>query len=215
MNRWLLRIAPPLGARYLRLLKRVARYDEIGRERLEAARAEAGGGIFVIWHNRLLGGLPLHLDHNIGAVISQSDDGELLSRAMERIGFVGLRGSSSRGGSEAFRGVIKHLRKGFDVSLTPDGPKGPRYQVQPGAAVAAARSGKPVFTVGVGMSPKLVFGSWDRFQAPWPWSKIKVVYGEPLYFHKDQPIEEVQEAIRAALTQVTEEADRLLGVESP
>jgi lysophospholipid acyltransferase (LPLAT)-like uncharacterized protein len=212
---WLVKLVPPIGAGYLRLLRAVARYREVGRERMESARAEAGGGVWVVWHNRLLGGIPLHIDRNFGAVISQSKDGELISRVVEMIGFVGLRGSSSRGGSEAFRAVMRHTRKGLDVVFTPDGPKGPRYQVQVGAAVAAMRTGKPVFPIGVGASPKMVFGSWDRFQVPWPWSKIQMVYGEPLYFDKDQPVEEVQEAIRVALNAATEEADRRLGTESP
>ena len=99
--------------------------------------------------------------------------------------------------------------------FTPDGPKGPRYEVQQGAAYAALKAGVPVLPLGVGASRKMVFRSWDRFQLPLPFSEVRVVYGEPLSFKGDEDIEDVRRLIGEALDKATAEADRILGVTSP
>ncbi|NTU59896.1 MAG: lysophospholipid acyltransferase family protein [Deltaproteobacteria bacterium] len=214
MSDWLVRLAPPLGRGYLRLMAATTRFRWEGLSGYEEVRAQ-GAVLMVGWHNRLLGATMPHSGQNRGVVISQSRDGELISRVAEGLGYTALRGSSSRGGSAALRGVLRHLRAGFDVGITPDGPRGPRYQVQPGAAFAALRSGVPVVPVGVGMSRKVVFSSWDRFQLPLPFGTIQLVYGQPLRFGSGDDPEAAGEAIRAAITEVTERADRLLGVTSP
>lgn len=211
----LVALAPPLGRGYLRLAAATSRYRFAGRERLAAARARGGPILSCFWHNRLLGPVIPHRDERAGVVISQSRDGELVSRLVEGFGYVGLRGSTSRGGSGALRAVLAHLRQGLDIAVTPDGPKGPRYRVQQGIAYLAARTGLPVVPVGVGMSRKAVFSSWDRFQVPLPFGTIQLVYGEPLVFGREDELEGVAEAIRSALSSMTDEADRLLGVTSP
>ena len=215
MSNWLVTLVPPLGVGYLKLVRLTGRYHETGLEHYHAARAEKGCALWVVWHNRLLGAITTHANKGIGAVISQSQDGELISRAVERMGYHALRGSSSRGGVEALRGVFRHARAGYDVVFTPDGPKGPRYEVQPGAAYAAQRLGLPVLPLGVAASPKKVFASWDRFQLPLPFSRVEIVYGKPLIFSKKDPVETIQEQIRDAIMAATLEADRILGVESP
>lgn len=208
-------LAPPAGAGYLKLVGYTGRYRVKGWEHLEAIRASHGRGVWVVWHNRLLGGIVLQRDKMVGALISQSRDGELISRVVERLGFVPLRGSTSRGSSGVARAAMRHIREGHDVLFTPDGPRGPRYVVQQGAAWAALAAGVPVLPIGVGAAWKVVFRSWDRFQLPLPFSRIQVVLGEPLIFSKEEPVEEVQDKIGRALKRVTEEADSILGVVSP
>jgi lysophospholipid acyltransferase (LPLAT)-like uncharacterized protein len=216
MSEFLLKYAPPLGAGYLKLVKATSRYKIDGKENLIAARSVKGAAVWVVWHNRQLGALVLHQDINLGSVISQSFDGELIARVVKRLGHSPLRGSSTRGGTGALKALLRHAKNGFDVSITPDGPKGPRYQVQKGAAFAAIRTGLPVLPLGVAATPKKVFTkSWDNFQLPLPFSTVQIVYGKPLHFKKDDPIDEVQEEIRIALCRATERADELLGVSSP
>jgi lysophospholipid acyltransferase (LPLAT)-like uncharacterized protein len=210
-----LKAAPPVGAAYLRFVNLTGRYRVTGEEHLQWIRREHGQALWVVWHNRLLGAIAMHGNENIGAVISKSKDGELIARAVERLGYTPLRGSTSRGQTGALKGLLRHVSKGFDVVVTPDGPRGPRYRVQPGAAWIAMKTGFPILPVGVGASPKVVFKSWDRFQLPLPFGRVSVVYGKPLLFGKDEPVEEVREKIAAALTLATDEADRMLGTVSP
>lgn len=208
-------IVPLLGALYLWLVKITGSYRVSGLAHLEAVEKGGKGSVWVVWHNRLIGAIILHRGKSVGALISQSYDGEIIARVVERLGFVPLRGSTTRGGTGALKAVLRHIRAGHAAVFTPDGPKGPRYEVQSGAAYAALKAGAPVLPLGVGSSPKKVFRSWDRFQLPLPFSRVQVVYGAPLLFKGDEDLEEVREKIRDALTRATEEADRLLGVDSP
>jgi lysophospholipid acyltransferase (LPLAT)-like uncharacterized protein len=210
-----LAVAASLGRGYLRLLQATCRFREEGaRDRLAQARA-AGPVLCAFWHNRLLGLLVPYRNQGVGVVISQSRDGELITRIVEGFGYVGLRGSSSRGGSQALRALLAHLRSGRDVAFTPDGPRGPRYRVQPGLAYLAAKTGWPVAPVGVAYSRKAVFRSWDRFQLPLPFATVLLHFGEPLYLAAGTPEEEGAEVIRRALEAATEAADARLGVHSP
>ncbi len=214
MTDWLLTLGPPAGAGYLRLLGLTCRFAHEGLERVAPVR-DAGAVLCAVWHNRLLGPIIPYRGQNVGVVISRSRDGELISRVAARFGFVPLRGSSSRGGHRAVREVLAHLEAGGFVAITPDGPRGPRYRVQPGLAWLARRTGVPVVPLGVGYSRRLVFGSWDRFQVPLPFSRVQLVYGSPLRFGPGDPPERVCETVGRALTEVTEKADRMLGVTSP
>ncbi|MBI5016719.1 MAG: lysophospholipid acyltransferase family protein [Deltaproteobacteria bacterium] len=211
----LLRLAPPLGRAYLRLAVGTSRCAQEGREVAEAARVDGGPLLWCFWHNRLLGPAVAYRGRGAGVVISRSGDGELVNRLVEGLGYVGLRGSTSRGGASALRSVLRHLRAGRDVAFTPDGPKGPRYAVQPGVAYVAVRTGLPVIPVGVGMTRKAVFPSWDRFQVPLPFGRILIACGAPLVFASSDDVAEVAEVLRAALVEVTERADRLAGTTSP
>jgi lysophospholipid acyltransferase (LPLAT)-like uncharacterized protein len=178
------------------------------------ARA-AGAVLWAFWHNRLLGPLVSYRYQGTGVVISQSRDGELIARVVEGFGCVALRGSSSRGGSQALRGLLRHLRSGRDVAFTPDGPRGPRYTVRPGLAYLAAKTGLPVVPTGVAYSRKAVFASWDRFQLPLPFATVLLHLGSPLYVSADTPEETASQEIRRALAAATEAAEERLGVSSP
>jgi len=212
------RLAAGLGRGYLRLLQATCRFRQEGA--VEAARnARARGPVlWAFWHNRLLGPLIPYRNQGSGVVISQSRDGELITRIVEGFGYVGLRGSSSRGGSQALRGLLRHLSAGRDVAFTPDGPRGPRYQVHPGLAYLAGKTGHPVVPMGVAYSRKAVFSSWDRFQLPLPFATVLLHVSEPLFLSAGTPgggVGEADEVIRAALAAATDAAESRLGVRSP
>jgi len=207
-------VAASLGRGYLRLLQVTTRFREEGATAFTHDR-DRGPAIACFWHNRLLGPLIPQRNRHCGVVISQSQDGELITRVVEGFGYVGLRGSSSRGGSDALRAVLRHLRRGYDVAFTPDGPRGPRYAVQPGVAYVARRTGIPVVPVGVSYSRKKVFGSWDRFQLPLPFGTVCLIYGEPVRLDASLEESEASETLRLALNAVTEAAEGRLGVTSP
>ncbi len=215
MSDLLIKIVPPLVTGYLRLLKLTCTIREEGVENFREAYGEEGQCIWSVWHNKLLAPI-IHLGgKNVGVVISQSKDGEMISRVFDNFGFTSLRGSSSRGGANAMRGILRHAKNGHSVGFTPDGPRGPRYEVQPGIAFTAQRTGLRVLPIGISSTSKKVYASWDRFQMPYPFSTILFNYGKPLSFTKSDAVEDIQEAIKAALIEVNTRADEILGVKSP
>jgi hypothetical protein len=208
-------LVPYLGYCLLKLIHFTSRYRYKGLEHLEGLREKGEQSIWVAWHNRLLGSMVVHAGRNMGPIASQSKDGELISRVGLMMGYTPIRGSSSRGGAKALKAMIRHLRAGFDIVFTPDGPRGPRYRVQQGAAAAARITGRPILPLGVSAKRKIVFNSWDRFQLPLPFGRIQVVYGKPIYVTREDDLDEVAEKIRVALMQANDEADRLNSTTSP
>lgn len=162
-------------------LGRTLRFTEEGRGNVAAARALGRPPLFVLWHNRLL-----YLGYRLareGIVImaSRSRDGDLVARVAHDRGIASVRGSSSSGGSTAARGLARAMReRGLAGALTPDGPRGPLYRLQPGALLVARLAGATIVPVAVGFSRKKVFASWDGFQLPWPFARARMVFGEPV-----------------------------------
>ena len=138
-------------------------------------------------------------------LVSRSRDGELITRIMSRFGIDGARGSSSRGGSDALRELLRELERpqGRDIGITPDGPRGPRGKVQDGVLVLAARSGRPIYPVTTRYSRFWELPSWDRFQIPQPGAICRVVFGPEVAAPRNlQPSE---------LNRVRGELERALG----
>lgn len=135
-------------------------------------------GICVVWHNRILGlvmaGLPRVGVVPMTVLTSPSRDGELLAQVMERIGLQAVRGSSKKRGAAALLELRDHARAGRTLIITPDGPRGPVYQLSPGVILLAQKTGLPIFRTHVTYSRFRRLSSWDRFFIPWPFSKIEV-----------------------------------------
>ncbi len=107
-------------------------------------------------------------------MVSRSFDGEYIARIIEKLGFVAVRGSSSRGGAEALRGMKDELEKGAAVAFTIDGPRGPKYVAKPGPVLLARSSGFPMAAFYVALSDAWVLKTWDEFMIPKPFSKALV-----------------------------------------
>ena len=113
------------------------------------------------------------------ALISASRDGELLADAIKRFGFDVVRGSSSRLGARAILQLTDVLASGHDVVITPDGPRGPAYELGAGIIFLAQKSGAAVLPVNMEYSTCWRIKSWDRFIIPRPFSKVRVMIGQP------------------------------------
>ncbi len=154
--------------------------------------------IFCIWHNRLslcLNVFTKYLilsrsDRKLAALASASNDGAFLSVILKSYGVHAVRGSSSRRGSQAMKELITLLRKGYDLALTPDGPRGPKYKLQSGVISLAQLTGKPVTPVSYVLSRKWTLKTWDAFQIPFPFARCEVNIGQPVYIERDLSIEE-------------------------
>jgi lysophospholipid acyltransferase (LPLAT)-like uncharacterized protein len=139
--------------------------------------------IGALWHNRLLlfpFVLKRYLPERRGAaLISTSRDGEILADLVERFGFEVVRGSSSRKGASAIRQLAEVIAHGHDVVITPDGPRGPAYELGQGIVYLAQQSGAAVVPVNLEYSSCWRVKSWDRFILPKPFSKVRVIIGPP------------------------------------
>ena len=139
--------------------------------------------IGALWHNRLLlfpFVLKRYLPERRGAaLISTSRDGEILADLVERFGFEVVRGSSSRKGASAIRQLAEAIAHGHDVVITPDGPRGPAYELGQGIVYLAQQSGAEVVPVNLEYSSCWRVKSWDRFILPKPFSKVRVIIGPP------------------------------------
>lgn len=177
--RWLIAI----GFWLLSLWARTLRYEIDDRSNL-LTTPKAESYIGSLWHNRLLliaYVLQRFAPHRPGAgLISASRDGDLIAPLVERFGFHVVRGSSSRMGASATLELAGVLEAGRDVLLTPDGPRGPVYELGPGIIFLAQKSGFPIQPINMEYSSCWRVTSWDRFILPRPFSKVRVIFG-PLH----------------------------------
>jgi lysophospholipid acyltransferase (LPLAT)-like uncharacterized protein len=161
------------------LLAATWRYRVHGWEHVTAARRSRRPIVYVLWHSRILPLLYSRRGEGVALLISRHRDGAYLTQLSERWGYRVVRGSSQRGGDVGLLGLVRCLRDGADVALTPDGPRGPAEQVKPGALAAAQYAGAAVIAVGARASAAWWTRSWDRFCIPKPFATIEVAYSAP------------------------------------
>ncbi len=169
-----------------------------------------------LWHEGLLVGAHLFRDQQFTVMVSRSKDGELIESTLERMGFSpSARGSTSRAGLSALRGLLRLLKEGATTAIHLDGPRGPRRKVQPGILTIGARSGLPVQPIAIAASPSIRFGSWDRMFLPLPFARIVCHYGSAIAVPKeadDLELEQVRERLQQELDRVTAAAEQELGI---
>jgi lysophospholipid acyltransferase (LPLAT)-like uncharacterized protein len=164
--------------------------------------------IFCLWHNRLAISMIVHRRHprKLAALVSASKDGALLAAVLGRFGVEQVRGSSSRRGPQALLELTNHAKRGYDLAVTPDGPKGPRYVVQHGVIALAQVTGLPIIPVTCNTQPKICLKSWDRFQIPLPFSRCELILNEPIFVPREADEarrEERRSALQACLCQTS------------
>ncbi|MBK9293711.1 MAG: DUF374 domain-containing protein [Oligoflexia bacterium] len=138
--------------------------------------------IFCHWHGDELVVIKLGPIYHCAAMTSTSKDGELMDKVLTFLGFATSRGSSTRGGARALIGMISLMEKGYHATMAVDGPKGPRHKAKPGAWALAKHTGAPVIPMGVARSCAFVFNkSWNKTYLPWPFTKVIVTFGAPMY----------------------------------
>jgi lysophospholipid acyltransferase (LPLAT)-like uncharacterized protein len=209
MKPWIADLAAAAGAMPLDGLLRTLSFETHGEPTLRTIAAREPV-IIAIWHGRLLPATFYHRNEGLASLVSRSADGDLIARVLERWGYRAVRGSSSRGGSEALRQIVRMVRSGQSVAITPDGPRGPRRKMKPGAVLAASMAGVPILPMSSGTPRAWWFGRWDRFLVPKPFARVKIVYGPPMYVPARASPEEVEAAsiaVEQALEAATHKAD--------
>jgi lysophospholipid acyltransferase (LPLAT)-like uncharacterized protein len=210
------RLAGLLGPIVVRIVNATTRVRFHPGPGLSPPESEAGRPvIYAFWHGRMLIPAWTHRRRGIRIMVSRHGDGEYISRIVERLGFQTIRGSTTTGGAVALRSMVTGGRADrFDLAVTPDGPKGPRYRVQPGVVYLASRTGLPVVPCGIEPARAWRLGSWDEFTIPKPFTRIAIVYRPALEVPAElqgDGIEHWRARLEEEMARATEEARALSG----
>lgn len=199
-------VIPRLGYFVIRTLAATLRKKHVHPENLENVPQY----IIVFWHAHLLLMLHSRFRRPIVVMSSQHRDAEYIVRVYERYGVECVRGSSTRGGTQALRGFIQKAKNGRNLVFTPDGPKGPARIVKEGVIAAARMTGLPLVPVAFAAKRKKLLGSWDRMVIPYPFSKALYLYGEPIAVPRDGDAEEWRLKLETTLNTLAQEAERMV-----
>ena len=209
-------------AEWMRLCFATIRWTHENEGLAQEIWARGGGALCVFWHSRI--GLspacwPLDRAQPAKALISLSPDGQFIAKAVARLGFPAIRGSSSnkdkadraKGGSQALRDGLRQLKVGA-LAITPDGPRGPVNVMAEGLPLLAKLSGAPVLFIGMSCNPAIRLGSWDRAVLPLPFARGAIVWDMAEY-PLGADMAEVTAAWTPRLNAVEARADAITGLE--
>ena len=209
-------LAPTIAATLVRALATTLRLTVTGTEAVRRHWVAARPVIYAVWHGQILivPWINERLRASHGArpatvLVSRSRDGDVVARFLSRFGLDSVRGSSSRAGREAGRALVAAVRRGRDIAVVPDGPRGPRGQLQPGVVALAALTGAPIVPLAVAARPALRLRSWDAFMIPWPFARSAVVFGPPLTVARDAERAGAMKDVERSLDEATAAAERL------
>jgi lysophospholipid acyltransferase (LPLAT)-like uncharacterized protein len=178
------------------LLCKSLRIEIVNKEAIDRLEKENKNYVFAFWHGTML--LPWYIQKNkkFAALISKSKDGDLLSRVLKYWNYDVVRGSSSKGGDVALGILVDLARNKKSVAITPDGPRGPVNNFKAGAVVTAKKSGIPLVLAGTAYKKKKFLKSWDRFEVPMFFSKVRIILSDPVYVNKDISYEDTSSLIK-------------------
>lgn len=211
-----------LAASYVRLMRTTGRWRTEGGDHPAHYLTEGKPFIVAFWHQRLLmmpytwrsvGG-----DRPFNMLISSHRDGEIISRTIARFDIKTIAGSTGKGkgGAAALRQILKALKAGEVVGMTPDGPRGPRMRASDGIIQAARMAGVPIFPLTYSASNRKVIQSWDRFILPLPFSRGVFHWGDPIFVDRkldEEGMETKRVELENALTELTQRTDQSLGLD--
>jgi len=222
-KRWLraklsLGLASWLIAAYAKLIWATGRWTIEGREHLLRLHDERRPSFAAFWHGRILV-MPFawHRRSKFHMLISSHVDGRIIAGAVSYFGIEWIAGSSSEGGGAALRAMLRHLKAGDGVGITPDGPDGPAMRAKPGIITAARLAKAAVLPVSYATRWRRILGSWDLFHLPLPFSRGIMIYGAPIEIGAADDAAALEAArlrVEQALNAITAEADRRMGHEA-
>jgi len=179
---------------------------QINKKVLSRAIKKHGSVILASWHQNIFFSIWLLRNKNFTALISSSEDGEIIFNVFKNFGYSAVRGSSTRGGLTALKQLIDLLKKGDSVAITPDGPLGPPEKIQSGVILLAKYAGVPIIPWNYESLSQWRLESWDKHKIPKPFTSIVESFGEPFYVPKTLLPEEVPffcEKLEATLKELT------------
>ncbi len=151
--------------------------------------------VVAFWHGTMLVPWYLHRRKNFAALVSQSKDGEILTRLLSKWKYQTARGSSTIGGKEALNILLQSAENGYSVAVTPDGPTGPPHKMKAGAVITAKKSRIPLILCAAANKNYWELKSWDKFQIPKFFTKVNVIYSDPILIDPELNYEETSNKI--------------------
>jgi lysophospholipid acyltransferase (LPLAT)-like uncharacterized protein len=203
-------IGPLLAYWTIKVLSWTMKFEEVHPETPRFFGKKGIPAIGAFWHGRLLMMPLVYKGKKLSFLVSPHRDGQIVGKALRRFGFHAILGSTNRKGFSAFKQMLKANLGGSDIALTPDGPKGPRYQAQIGVIELAKLTGRPIIPVTFSASRRKMFKTWDQFLLPYPFSKGVFIWGEPIDVEPKGDrahLEERRALLQRRLTELTERAD--------
>ncbi len=200
---WKMRMGGKLGGLLLKMLGVTLRFRTVDPEGvLERITGDGAPVIYCLWHNQMLSGMlttrRFARSNRVAVLTSASKDGAALEALAESMGYGAVRGSSSRRGMQAMMALKRAIGGGQDAAITPDGPRGPRYDLQAGVVKLAQATGAPIVTLRYENGSTWRLKTWDRLRIPKPFSTMTLILNPPL--EVPRRLEEDRfEAIRAEL----------------
>lgn len=194
------------------ILGRTWRVQVSGWENVLRITAQHSPLVMMTWHGRMM--VPTWFARKCGivAMISRHTDGELAAQFVERLGYETVRGSSTRGGTEAALEILEHVKAGQVAAMICDGPRGPIYKMKPGAPFLALRAGAFVIPATFAAERTWIFKSWDHFQIPKPFSCVHLLWGDPIPPQNPQTdLDQFTQTLETTLNDLTARADKLAG----
>lgn len=199
----------------IRAIAWTIRWRTVNPEYERSAVSEGGPVIVAFWHNRIMM-MPFirPAGQTCAMLQSRHADGRLIGRTVERLGISGIVGSTGKDGAQGLRQLIKALKDGQHVGITPDGPRGPRMRASPGIVTLARLSGARIYPLSWGVSRRKALNSWDRFVLALPFGRGVFIWGEPLAVPRDADdaeLERLRLELEERLNRITAEADHAVG----
>jgi lysophospholipid acyltransferase (LPLAT)-like uncharacterized protein len=207
-----------IGVPVIHGLGRTWRWRVDGRHHLDGIITSGRQPIMAFWHGRILPSIYHFRRRDIVVITSDNFDGEWVARIIHRFGFSTVRGSTSRNAARAALKAKRRMEEGCAVGITVDGPRGPARIVQPGAVWLAKATGNPILPFHIEASSFWLAPSWDSTQVPYPFSRIAVVFDEPLWVPGDAEGPELDRwrtVLEQRLLALEPRARALVGRESP
>lgn len=212
------RLLALVAAGLVALVRATTRWQGVNETAAQKAWAGEQPVIVAFWHNRLAmmpycwpSPKPFHM------LISTHPDGQLIAKTVSHFGISTIAGSSTRGGSDALRGLVKALKAGESVGITPDGPRGPRMRAGDGALALARLANVVIVPAAVSVSRRIVLKTWDRLIIALPFGRGAMVWGEPMTVPRDADeavLAALQVRLETELNRVSAAADEMAGHEA-
>ena len=204
------RVLSFIGWIVLSLWSRTVRIQFVNKAVPDRLASEGKNVIYAFWHGRQF--LLFHSHRNTGIVIpaSESRDGEIQARILKYFGFEVVRGSSKRKGDRALLGLVDRLRKGKNLALAVDGPRGPIYEAKQGVMYMAGKLNKPIVPVMTGAKRFwLLEKIWDKYLLPKPFTRGVIMYGEAIVVNgiSEEELETKRKELESALNRLMAQAD--------
>lgn len=203
---------------YLQLVYYTSTRQVISDPDFDPEKYATESGIYVFWHNRLAL-MPFARPSKLKVNVLSSDhrDGRTVAQVMRIFGFNTIFGSSNKNSFYALKALLKRASLGESIAITPDGPKGPKNQINGNVIAISGLSGKYIYPMSYSCARAIIFNSWDRFILPTPFNRLVITYGTPILAPKKLSSEQSQtlnEQLRINLNAISSRADAITGLDN-